>query len=152
MKTRTLALALSFAWLASCSSGAGEITADNFDWLVGEWNSTNEEPGMSTSETWVKLNDSTYAAHSFTLQGQDTIWQETTRLSPVDGHWHFQVTPVDKPETTNFRMISADNASFACENKANEFPKLIKYRKKGEQLLAEISGGGNKVKFVFGKK
>lgn len=127
------------------------IAVSNFDWLVGNWMRTNEEPGMATHENWKKVNDSTYSAHSYTLKGADTLWQETTTLLPDKGGWYFKVSVPGKKATTDFQLLSADDSSFACENKRNKFPKNIQYRLKEQTLEAEISGGGDNVVFIFKK-
>lgn len=140
MKTPTL---LSIMLLVSCGQ------ANNFDFLVGEWQRTNDEAGQQTFETWNKQNDSTYIGHSYTLSGPDTVWQENTILSPMAGTWFLQVCMPGDTVSTDFRITASDSQSFTCENPENEFPKIINYRKAGLELHAEISGGGDTMTFLF---
>jgi hypothetical protein len=41
--------------------------------------------------------------------------------------------------------------SFTCENKNNEFPKMIEYSMQDQLLLAKISGGDTEILFSFEK-
>ena len=42
-----------------CNSKQTEST-ENFDWLLGKWQRTNEEQGKTTFENWEKTNNSEY--------------------------------------------------------------------------------------------
>lgn len=134
---------LSLALLASCGQ------ADNFDFVIGEWERTNEDAGKHTFETWVKRDASTYLGHSYTLQGADTVWQEHTVLSPIAGVWHLQVRLMGETQSTDFKVTQSDDGSFTCANPQNEFPKTIRYKRAGTELHAEISGGGDPIPFLF---
>ncbi|SMC43361.1 DUF6265 family protein [Moheibacter sediminis] len=125
----------------------------NFDFLIGEWFRTNDEEGKATFESWKKSNDSTYLGHGFTIKGKDTIWQERVVLSPVKGEWYFQVKSPNDSISTDFKLTGYTDISFVCENQQNEFPKLIQYRKNGnDKLHAEISADTTKIDFEFQKK
>ena len=129
--------------LASCGQ------ADNFDFLLGGWERTNEDTGKRTFETWERRDASTYIGHSYTLRGTDTVWQEHIVLSPIAGVWHYQVRLMGETQSTDFKVTKSDGQSFTCENPQNDFPKSISYRKVGKELHAEISGGGTSAVFLF---
>lgn len=122
---------------------------NDFDWLIGKWLRNNEHEGRNTFEKWEKLNDSTYVGHGYTLQAQDTVWQEKMRLVYMDGFWDFQVKTHKDSVSTNFKLTTFDAVSFTCENPTNAFPKVIKYKKEEETLIAEISDADMKVDFIF---
>jgi len=128
---------------------AGCQSTENFDFLIGEWERTNEDAGRRTLETWVKPDATTYLGHSYTLQGADTVWQEHTVLSPIAGAWHLQVRLMGETQSTDFKVTESDARSFTCENPQNEFPRTIRYERAGAELHAEISGGGDPVAFLF---
>ncbi len=46
--------------LASCNTGQ-----DNFDWLLGDWQRSNEKAGMETYESWKKISSTEYLGHWF---------------------------------------------------------------------------------------
>lgn len=123
-----------------------------FDFLIGKWFRTNDSEGKATFESWKKLNDSTYLGHGFTMKGKDTIWQENVVLSPVENVWYFKVKSPSDTISTDFKLTEKTDSSFVCENPQNEFPKIIKYRKNGNHLSAEISDGENTIPFEFSKR
>lgn len=123
----------------------------DFDFLLAEWNRTNDEDGKKTFENWKKENDSTYIGEGFTLQDADTIWKENMILSPVNGTWYFQVKTPGDQESTDFKVIAYENNSFTCENRLNDFPKTIRYWKTDNMLNAEIADDTIKIPFIFEK-
>lgn len=142
--------------VCSCNSNKNEndtkseaTAKKNFDFLIGQWDRTNEEKGKSTFEAWKKENDSTYVGNSFTLKGKDTIWGEDIKLSPVNGIWYMQVSMPNKKEVTMFKLIKDDKLSFICENQQNEFPKTISYQKSDQGLNAEISDGKTTIPYIY---
>ncbi|MGC3977715.1 MAG: hypothetical protein QM751_05465 [Paludibacteraceae bacterium] len=91
----------------------------NFDFIIGHWTRTNEEVGKQTFENWDKINDSTYIEHSYTLVENDTVWQENTILSPINGVWYYQVKTSSNTVSTDFKMINHQRNVFTCENRDN---------------------------------
>jgi hypothetical protein len=154
-----LLLALIIAGI-SCKPGGKEHLASNsspaesqaqFDWLLGNWIRTNEAANTETRENWSKKNQSEYIGFGFTIQNKDTIWQENIRLSESNGQWSFDVAGKGETEPTKFRVTNIGKQKFSCENQANEFPKVIAYSQKGDQLHAEISGNDVEIPFEFEK-
>jgi len=125
------------------------VTVKNFDWLVGNWIRTNEKDGKETYENWIKKSDSEYTSHGFTLKNKDTVWQEKVRLVQSGADWNFSVTVPGETQETVFKLTQIKEQTFSCENQQNEFPKIIRYLKKGENLYAVISGGDMEIPFEF---
>lgn len=161
MKTLLLIL-ITFLFIISCSpdkTQKTEITEkteqnpvqNDFDFLLGNWERTNDQEGKKTFEKWEKQNDTMYKGHSFTMQKNDTVWQEFVTLSPIDGIWFYQVSMPDSNQSTDFKLTEKTNNAFSCENPENEFPKVINYSMKENNLYAEISAKENKVSFEFKK-
>lgn len=121
----------------------------NFDWLMGNWVRTNEQPDRATFENWEKINDSTFSGESYTIKDNDTIWKETVKLSKVNNDWYFAVKGIGDTVSVDFKLISITDSSFVCENKVNEFPNIIRYEKAGEKFKAEVEGGDMKIDFEF---
>ncbi len=124
-------------------------TSENFDWLVGNWQSINEEEDRKTFETWNMKNDTEYKGFGFTLQNNDTVWQEHVRLVKSETGWNFEVTGKGESKPTVFKLTNVERESFACENQENEFPKKIVYAKAGNKIKAVISGGSMEIPFEF---
>lgn len=121
----------------------------NFDWLIGTWKRINEAEGRQTYEHWKKVNDTELKGWGYTLVAADTVWQESIRLIKSKDSWNFEVIGQDAVEPVIFKVTQIDMESFTCENKANEFPKKIRYAKVEKGLNAVISGDGKVVLFQF---
>lgn len=123
--------------------------SDSFDWLLGEWKRTNEQEGKETFETWEKAGNKEYQGFGFTMVNADTIWQENIKLINRDKGWDFEVTGQGEIQPTIFRITNIEPGKFNSENQENEFPKVISYFRKGDNLQAVISGGGIEIPFEF---
>lgn len=137
----------------SCETNKTATDKPNFDFLVGEWIRTNEKSDRKTYENWKKVDKRTFLGCGFTIKNKDTISQEHLIITMVDNKWILKVKlDKTKDETTDFELISSDKNSFTLENQENDFPKLIKYWKVGNQLKAEISNDeSSKIAFDFEK-
>lgn len=121
----------------------------NFDWLIGNWERSNEKEGKQTFENWVKLNEKAYQGIGFTIKENDTIWQESIELNKVSETWNFAVKGKSDPMPTVFIVTAIEEDSFICENEENEFPKKISYSKGEKGIVAVISGGDMEILFEF---
>lgn len=131
--------------MASCN----KPSAENFDWLVGEWQRTNEKEGRETFEMWSKVSDSEYSGFGATLQEGDTLWYENMKLVKSNNLWSFEVTGQADTTATTFILTKIEEGRFTSENDQNEFPTKIEYYISGDKLKAMISGGGEEISFDF---
>ncbi len=142
-----------FTFFLSCNTNdkknEAPIPTQNFDWLLGNWERTNEKEGQQTFETWTKKNDSEYIGLGYTLKNNDTIWMENVLLINKNNHWTFEVTGKGEPKATIFKLSKIEKYSFSCENPENEFPNIIQYNTKDDKLHALISGGEMNIPFEF---
>lgn len=123
----------------------------DFEWLLGTWKRTNEKQGIQTFEYWKKIDKDHYKGLGFTMKRSDTIWQESLNLVKKKGFWNFKVKLQNASEETVFKVTSIEQKGFVCENKQNEFPKKIAYKRSGNNLIALISDADRKVSFDFDK-
>lgn len=128
-----------------------QLTEPNFEYLVGNWIRTNEKTDRNTFENWKKISPTEYQGRGFTIKDKDTIWQEDVILSKTNTDWKFTVTDKKEKNQVAFKLIKIAKDGFICENQENEFPKIIRYKKDGESLKAEIEGGDMKIPFEFKK-
>lgn len=135
---------------AATNSDTTEI-AENMDWLVGEWKRTNDQPEKETFEIWAKINPNEYSGLGYTMQKEDTIFQEKMTLLKSEGKWHFVVKMPKEIESTEFQITELKDKEFTCENEANDFPKKIQYWMEGEKLNAKISNESMEIPFTFEK-
>ncbi len=114
---------------------------ENAHWLIGEWQNTSSS-GILT-ETWEKLNDSTYAGKSFFVIGKDTVSSETIRIEQ-HGKTLLYIPTVknqNNEEPISFVQTSSSSKQMIFENQKHDFPQLISYTQTNKtSLVAEISG------------
>jgi hypothetical protein len=148
-----LALAMSCTGTAVTDEAGSSFSASatGFDWLLGNWHRSNEQEGKETFEHWTKVSDTEYIGLGYTMMENDTIWKEDIRLIRAENGWVFQVTVPEESQPVLFRLTNADAESFTCENAENDFPKLIRYYKNGDNINAMISGGGMEIPFEFAR-
>ncbi|MCH5597584.1 DUF6265 family protein [Niabella ginsengisoli] len=110
-------------------------------WLSGNWHHSSEE-GNAT-EQWRRVNDSTYAAESFIIVKNDTVFYETMHLEQRAGSVYCIINAKEqnKNEAVSFKLTSSEPDILVFENPQHDFPTKIVYNKIGEDsLFAEISG------------
>lgn len=123
--------------------------SENFDWLLGKWQRTNEEQGKTTFENWEKTNNSEYNGIGFTIQNADTISQETMKIVGTNGKWNLLVKTLEEKEFVRFEMSEIQEDKFECKNDTLDFPKLIKYWKSKDKINALVSGDNLEIPFEF---
>lgn len=160
-KIKILLIIIIILFFSSCTEKSKKETKEikieekaeneNFDWLLGNWKRLNEEKGKETFEIWNKNNNLEYSGIGFTIQNEDTIKQEVMKLIKIEKKWFLKVQPQDEPAPITFTMTSFSEQEFICENKELDFPKLIKYWKKGNKINALVAGDDMKISFEFEK-
>lgn len=123
----------------------------DFDWLLGDWQKLNNNPGTQTFESWEKINAEKYQGQSYTMVGQQEIWRESVVLSKDSTAWNYVVTQKGQTEGVTFKLTMKENGKFSCENPNNEFPTKIVYQRAGDKIHAKITGGGKEIPFDFEK-
>jgi hypothetical protein len=61
---RCLQIMMLFA-IVSCKRDTSSM--QDFDWLIGNWVRTNDQPNRMTYENWSKVNDSVYNGLGYTM-------------------------------------------------------------------------------------
>lgn len=150
---KKLALFVVALGLISCKKDASNSYSEleKSQWLIGEWENTTSEGRLS--ETWVKKNDSTYAAETYFIgkESNDTLFSEIIELVQRGNVLYYIPKFINKKtDETEFRMTSSNNDLLIFENPDNDFPKKISYKRiHQDSIFAEISGGGNPQAFPF---
>ena len=144
------ALLLLISISLSCKTNSTKkSSATTFDWMIGTWIRTNEEPGKQTYEIWNKVSSDHYKGRAFTMVQKDTVWSEKVDLMRSSDQWNFAVLGKGEVKPTIFKLNLIQGTRFRCENPQNEFPKIIEYFKRDQNLGARISGGGPTIDFQF---
>ncbi|WP_091084582.1 DUF6265 family protein [Flavobacterium gillisiae] len=110
-------------------------------WLLGQWE-TKSEDGTLT-ETWKKVNDSTYNGSSFFLKGKDTIHYETIVLQQIGEQlsYNANVRGQNDDKPVAFLLAETKENQLVFTNPAHDYPQKISYTQVSkDSLVAEISG------------
>lgn len=129
--------------LFSCTAG-GPI--DKAGWLTGTWQSNAS--GRQMLETWVKLDDSTFAGKGRLVRKGDTLLLESVSLEQRGGQLYYvpTVTGQNNGMPVRFTLTAIDSRQMVFENPAHDFPQKVSYTLVSpDSLLAEISGTLNGV-------
>lgn len=139
-------LLLTIITLCSCNN----TQETQFNWLLGNWERTNDSNENKTYEYWSKKSDTEYIGLGCTLKNKDTIFKENIHLIKEKEQWVFKVIGVNEKPTL-FPLSNISNSSFTCENPKNDFPKKIHYSLDGKKLKATISDSKKEIPFLFKK-
>jgi len=132
----------------SCGKSKEEA---QFDWMLGNWERTNNSKGTKTYEYWSKKSKDEYIGFGCTLKDKDTVFIEELSIIKINNIWNYKVVGVNETPTL-FKFIDNTTNSFACENQQNEFPKKISYSIDEEQLKVIISDNTSEIPFLFKQK
>lgn len=106
--------------------------------LPGLWKIDNAD----YFEEWGKSED-IYLGRSFSVEGNDTIIQETIRIYNDAGKIIYEPTVFNQNDgnPVKFELIMADSNILTFENKLHDFPQQISYLFLSKnQMIAKISG------------
>ncbi|KIC02780.1 hypothetical protein OA88_06540 [Flavobacterium sp. JRM] len=111
------------------------------DWLIGKWE--NVSPQGTLTETWSKVNDSTFQGSSYFIKGKDTIHFESIKLQQKgeDLTYNATVKGQNNDQAVAFELTTSTEKELVFENPKHDYPQKISYTKDANNTLtAEISG------------
>lgn len=120
--------------------------------LMGHWE--NRDGDFLMTESWQKLNDSTFAGASFVIEKGDTVFRESLRIEEHSKTLFYIPTVRDQNEgkPVEFELTTYGSGIVVFKNPAHDFPTAIQYHfLNNDSLIAEISGirNGKEAKEVF---
>tara|TARA_R110000868_G_scaffold146220_2_gene366951 strand:+ start:4470 stop:4958 length:489 start_codon:yes stop_codon:yes gene_type:complete len=143
---KKITLLLLIATLLSCkkSDSSDKNEKDKIKtahWLLGTWENKTAEGNLS--ESWEKVNDSTYEGQSYFIKGKDTIHFETIQLQQKGEELIYNATVQgqneDKP--IPFKLTKTSEKELVFENPKHDYPQKISYKNVSkDSLITEISG------------
>lgn len=110
-------------------------------WLEGIWE--NKMPDGTLTETWTKVNDSTFNGKTLFIKEKDTIHNEKIVLSQKGETLYYTPTVIgqNNDEPIEFKMTNSTENEFVFENPKHDYPQKIVYKKlNSTNLVATISG------------
>lgn len=147
-RTRFLIFFLLFGMMSCQQSHQSEDNATHFDWILGKWKRSNEQPGKITYEYWRKDEANAYKGMGCTVMDGDTTFKENLKILQRDNAWWLEVTGTDNI-SVSFRIVAVKAKGLHAENPENPFPRYIKYELAGDQLYATVADDENKIEFIF---
>jgi hypothetical protein len=102
-------------------------------------------PEGTLTESWKKLNDSTYVGSSYFIltNAKDTLHNETITLSQNDEDLIYSATVQgqNNDEPVSFKFNPSIENELVFENPTHDYPQKISYKKVSNiKLVATISG------------
>lgn len=124
-------IGLSLLFSTSCGDKNPKPTLAGFEWLVGNWESAEDE-GMFT-ESWSIINDSTFTGNAEFQQNGVVRFSEELRIELRNNRIHYVAILPDKTAFFQLDSLSKNFASFL--DAENDFPSRITYRLAEEELV-----------------
>ncbi|AZA76649.1 hypothetical protein EG347_03510 [Chryseobacterium sp. G0186] len=140
MKTTLILTIIGIILIGSWTQKQNEIK--KLDWLLGTWET--KTPKGSLYETWTKKSNTELQGESYYLKNKDTLTFESIRLVEKENKLHCIVSVKGQHHEQPVDFVSTSGSSptsLIFENKQNDFPQIITYKKiRKDSLFAEISG------------
>lgn len=120
---------------------SAQPTVDDLGWMAGYWLSCG--PQGEVAETWTDPRGGVMVGHSVTLSPRGRTDFEMLRVAAVDGVPAYLAQPRGAPATV-FKAVESDGEHVVFENRENDFPQRIIYRRAGaDVMIARIEGPMN---------
>ncbi len=114
-----------------------KLTLADISWLSGHWRS--ESRGSMTEELWMPARGRIMLGLNRSVRGKAHGQFEYLRIVQTKKDTYYWASPGgSKP--TPFKMTKATDDHVVFENPEHDFPKRIEYRRKGDELTAQIFG------------
>jgi hypothetical protein len=120
-----------------------KATIADVGWISGTWTGTGGP--LTFEEHWTTPAAGAMLAVSRTLRGTRMVAFEFLRIVERNGSLVYIAQPNGRTPPTEFPLTSIDAQRVTFENPAHDFPKKIRYEKRGDGGLdATVSGDGGK--------
>lgn len=110
-------------------------------WLLGNWENNSADGNLS--ETWKKINDSTFQAQSYFIKEKDTLHFETITLQQKGEQLTYSaaVKGQNEDKPVSFKLTTGTEKQLVFENPKHDYPQKISYTQiTPDSLVAQISG------------
>lgn len=151
MKKSLLYLSFILLLFTSCSKHIYSQIPKGIYKLEGLWEMKNDD-GSIFYELWEINPDSTLKGKDFIVKpNKDTILTENFEIIEKNDSVYYVATVMEQngSKTVYFKLISFNPMVFVFENKKHDFPQMITYSRKTDDLYAVILEGpdiDNKIK------
>lgn len=104
--------------------------------MIGEW--VMEKDGMTTTEKWWSDNDSTIQGNSTTFKNGELVFEEHLKI--IDRNGSISYVAILPSKTADFTLTESENNTVKFADMMNDFPQLISYSRKGDQMQIVLTG------------
>lgn len=118
----------------------GKATLADLSWFAGHWRS--DDKGRIVEEVWLPSRGATLIGMNRTTAGKAGEF-EFLRIDQRNDQIEYLASPGGKSPPTAFRLKSLEGKVVEFENPENDFPKRIRYERKGDTMIASIHGDGD---------
>nr|WP_310525246.1 DUF6265 family protein [Polymorphobacter sp.] len=133
-------------------TAATPVPPTALDWLAGQW--VEDKGDRWTEESWLPARGGLLIGVNRSGRGTGPADFEYMRIAAgADGVLRYFGGPAGAVPVA-FRLTAADGRSVLFENPAHDFPTIVRYRRDGERLHAEVSGpgGANAQRWTFERR
>jgi hypothetical protein len=138
-------LAVALALGAATSSGSA-TELEELKFLTGSWK--GESGKASIEERWTDAAGGMMLGVSRTIVSGKTVAFEFLRIEVRPDGIFYVAQPNGRPPT-DFKMTRSSSEEAVFENSQHDHPKVIRYLREKEALVAEVQGAEGKQEFRF---
>jgi hypothetical protein len=126
-------LVLSTAPLAAQQGSASALPG----WMAGCWRQS--AVGQTVDEVWLNPGGGSLLGVSRSLDGDSLRSYELMLIRPGSNGLVFEASPSGQPAAA-FLAAAATDSSITFQNLTHDYPQVIRYTRRGDSLLAMITG------------
>lgn len=111
------------------------------NWILGNWE--NKSVDGNLSETWKKVNDSTFEAQSYFIKEKDTLHFESIILQQKGEELTYStmVKGQNEEKAVAFKLTTTTEKQLVFENPKHDYPQKIIYSEiNPDSIVVKISG------------
>lgn len=111
------------------------------NWILGNWE--NKSVDGNLSETWKKVNDSTFEAQSYFIKEKDTLHFESIILQQKGEELTYStmVKGQNEDKAVAFKLTTTTEKQLVFENPKHDYPQKIIYSEiNPDNIVVKISG------------
>ena len=123
-------------------------------WLVGKWCTEAAQPKRLTCENWRDMGGGKLSGMGKTWHERFVTIDEHMEIRPDGEGFVYQAKPKAQVPT-EFRSVGAQPLlSVRFENRAHDYPQVVRYWREGDVLNAEISlaDGSKPMRWAYRRK
>lgn len=118
---------------------------DEFNALVGHWQTTADAKGRYVTEQWQLLAPDNFAGQGRQVTATGRSSSEDLRLVQMGGQWFYLAKVADNNLPVAFALTQCQPNDWLFQNPQHDFPKQLHYRLvKPDELTVTVSDGAGK--------